>query len=505
MRLSGDSLLKTAHNPRFLSTSTMLKSKLLQSFALASLSCATILAPMATIAPVQAGTPLVLENNHNLTTATYLGGVGSNQARAVGYTPSGNILAGGNFTNLQTAGAKSKTLAGVQATAKGKLLLLAPDGKTVLAHITLGNRIDTLQVKVKQNIALVVVGGDFGVAVLNGTTLEPVWQNSLAGLSAGDGSEGQQTRVSMNSSGQVAVLRSKKVIVFDSQGTQTASTTINQDYVNDIAIGNKVYVVGFSNRKNGKPVQVPFMSALDPNNQLQEKWRNWGFDPKTLNNDMADGRLYRVTIGNDGKVVVLGESAGGNSLFRWNGKDLKTDRLVRTDAYNTAYNTASNHIIYYAKVDSESGEVIAGQFTLTRLPPSKGNKGNTIRAKDGTLAVDNSGNVYIGGIAAYGIADRDLNQVAGTVVAPYSGSDMYLLTVSSDFKQRIRWTPFAKNPKGGGTLNAVAVNNVNGDVALFGSVEFGAMITTNAIAPTRFNPETGTLQDAYFGILKTRK
>jgi hypothetical protein len=37
-----------------------------------------------------------------------------------------------------------------------------------------------------------------------------------------------------------------------------------------------------------------------------------------------------------------------------------------------------------------------------------------------------------------------------------------------------------------------------------GSVEFGSMITTDGIAPNRFNPETGKIQDAYFAILKTK-
>jgi hypothetical protein len=493
----------------------MLQSKSLRRFVLTSLSCAAILAPIVQVSAI-AGTPIVKEHTHNLTTATYLGGVGENRARAVGYAPNGNILAGGNFTNLQTTGATSKTLPGVNATAKGKLLQLAPDGKKVLAHMTLGNRIDTLQVNAKQN--RVVIGGDFGVVVLDATTLELIWQNPLAGLAAGDGSEGQQTRVAMNKSGRVGVLRSKTVTVFDSQGAKETSTVINQDYVNDIAIGNQVYVVGFSNRKNGKPVQVPFLQALDPNNQLKEKWHNWDYKPQTLNNDMADGRLYRVIIGGDGKLAVLGESAGGNSLFRSNGKDVTAKcltkkaeyslpanatkcRLVSTDSYNNPYNTASNHILYYAKLNSETGEVTAGQFTLGRLPNTKG---NTVRAKDGSLAVDSSGNIYIGGISAYGIAERDSNKVAGQIVAPYAGSDMYLLTVSADLEERIRWTPFAKNPKGGGTLNALAIDNESGNVALFGSVESGSMITTDGIAKNRFNPETGKIQDAYFAILKTK-
>jgi hypothetical protein len=484
----------------------MLTSKSFQRLTLSGLSIITI----ATSAIANTPQPLVKEKEHNLVTATYLGGTGENRARAIGHAPQGRILAGGNFTNLTTAGQR-KTLAGVNAAAKGKLLQLAPDGRTVLSSITLGDRIDTLQVNSALN--RVVVGGDFGVVVLNATSLQLIWKDALSGLAAGDGSEGQQTRVSMNNSGRVAVLRAKRVMVFAPIGTLQASTRIMQanknsehDYVTDVAIGNRVYVVGYSNQRNGLPVQVPFLQSLDPDNNLQKKWHSWDFAPNTLSKDMADGRLYRVIIGGDNKLAVLGESAGGNSMFRWNGKDLKTNtKLVATDAYNTAYNTSSNHILYYAKLDADTGEVTQGQFTLTRIP-SKGNKGNTVRAKDGTFGVDRDGNVYVGGISAFGIAERDLNRVAGQTVAPYAGSDMYLLTVSADFRTRIRWTPFAKNPKGGGTINALAIDNNTGNVALFGSVEFGSMITTpNALQPNRFNSETGREQDAYFSILKTKK
>jgi hypothetical protein len=214
---------------------------------------------------------------------------------------------------------------------------------------------------------------------------------------------------------------------------------------------------------------------------------------------MADSRLYRVVVGSDGRVVVLGESAGGNSIYRWNGKDLSTSTIVGTDMYNKAYNTASNHILYYSKIDPSNGNVLAGQFTLTRLPQSKGLKGNTIRAKDGALAVDKQGRIYISGVSAYGIADRDSNTINGQKISPYAGSDMYFLMVSADLQQRLRWTAFSANPKGGGIMNAVAVQNNN--VALFGTVEFGDLITTNG--NRRFNPIDGKQKDAYFTILKT--
>jgi Beta-propeller repeat len=474
----------------------MLNSRTLLGIALTTL-------PLITFAPTsQAVTaPLVANKEHILSTARYLGGVGNNEARTTAFMPSGDILVGGNFTNLQTAAAQGQTLPGISASAPGKLLRLSPDGKKVLAQITLGQRIDSLQIRDR-----IVVGGDFGVAVLD-ENFKFLWQNKLTGLVAGNGqADGGQTKVALEPSGRVAVLRAKTVTLFTAEGKKIAAKTIDRTYVNDLAIdpfGRRIYVVGYSNRNSGKPVQVSFLHALDSQNNLKELWRTWDFDAKLLsdpqNNNMADSRLYHVVVAPDGQVVVSGESAGGNSLYRWNGKDLKTATIVGTDMYNKAYNTASNHILYYGKVNATDGKVNAGQLTLTRLTPAKGYKGNTIRAKDGSLAVDKKGRIYLGGIAAYAIAERDENTINGQKVSPYAGSDMFLLMVSPDLKQRLRWTVFSNNPKGGGTLNALAVQNNN--VAIFGTVEFGNMITTNG--NQRFNPIDGKNKDAYFSILKT--
>jgi hypothetical protein len=458
----------------------------------------TILPVIAVAAPAA---PLVKEYNHNLTQARYLGGIGKNEARAVAFAGNGDILAGGNFANLSTSGSLKSVLPGATAQYPAKLLRLSPDGRQVLAQISLGGRIDSLQARG----SMVVVGGDFGVVMLD-ESFRLVWRNALAGLDSGNGSsDGGQTRVVMEPSGRVAVLRAKTILLFSEQGQQIASKFIDRSYVTDIAIdpfGRRVYVVGYSNRNSGKPVQVSFLHALDSQNNLKELWRTWDFDAKLLsdpaNNNMADSRLYRITVGSDGNVVVLGESAGGNSIYRWNGKDLRTRTQVKSDMYNDAYNTSSNHILYYAKVNPSDGTVAAGQFALTRLPKDKGYKGNTIRAKDGALAVDKKGRLYIGGVSAYAIADRDINKINGIPVSPYAGSDMYFLMVSADFKQRLRWTVFSDNPKGGGTMNAVAVQNDN--VALFGTVDFGKMITTNG--QQRFNSADGKDSDAYFAVLK---
>jgi hypothetical protein len=510
----------------------VVKSKLTNSLALVNL-IGLMFCPMAMAAP----TSPVQSQTHDLISGTYLGGSGDDQARGVGWTAAGEVIVGGNFANFAPTirRAAVRTLLGATSTAPGQLLKLSPDGKTILATVALGQRIDDLKVLSTEN--RIVVGGDFGVVVLEASSLNVLWSSKLPGLTAGNGNvDGQQTRVAMEPSGRVAVLRASTVKLFSAQGAELASQKLTQTYPTDIAIdpfGRRLYVTGFSNRSNtGVPVQVPFLTAFATGDQptLTPLWKTWDYDAALLrvidpvtkkerNNDMADSRLYRLAIGGDGAVTVLGESAGGNSVFRWNGRNLTSSTLVKLDAYSDTYNSKSNHMLYYAKVEAASGAVLAGQYAVPRLGSGAA---NTFRAKEGSLAVGPTGTLYIGGVSAYGTPGRDANRfmVAGIAqaVAPYYGEDMVLLTVSADFKQRFRWTPLARSVAGGpacvkglpigptsscggGTINALAVQGSN--VALFGTVDLGGLMTPpDGLATQPFNPEDDQVHDAYLAIVK---
>jgi hypothetical protein len=451
--------------------------------------------------PVLAQSKFVAETNHTLTTGTYLGGKGEDQARGVVFSATGEPIVAGNFATLQTTGATRRLAPGTTVTQAGKVMRLTNDGK-VSIETTIGNRIDDLAITPGGN--RLVVSGDFGIAMLDPSTLKVLWQNSLTGIPVGDGSpDGGQTRVAIDGSWRIVVLRAGVLQTFAPDGKALASVKIDRTFVNDIAIDhtqNRVYVVGYSNRKyNGTPVQVPFLYALN-RDTLQESWRTWDLNSATLVDNLADSRLYRVVLSPKGEPIVLGESAGGNSIFRWNGKDLTTETRVKLDMFSDTYNSSSNHMVYFAKVDPATGTVIAGQYAVPRND-TKGNKANTIRAKDCGIDVDGRGNVYISSLSAYQIADRSKNIISGQSVAPYTGDDFTFMMVTPDFKQRLRWTSFAAAPKGGGIPNAIAARN--GKVAIFGTVTFGGLITLpNAIAPQPFNPEVDTVRDAYLGVLK---
>jgi hypothetical protein len=486
---------------------------------------------------------------HNLTYGSFIGKAGGDTAaRVVGFTKNGEILMGGNFKATPTAPSMAN------------LLKISADGKTVLSWITLGSRIDDMEVQAKND--RVVLGGDFGVVWLQISSMKVIARNTLPTLPDPGGSkDGTKTRVAMNPAGDTAVLRSKNVMIFDAAGTLKQTRVLDgRDFVNDVAIngtGNRVYVVGFSNRRNindkNNPVQVPFLWAMNPKQNMTCIWRSWDYNPnrlaqfdatkpmegiapdapgsecptdpnpfhatKPILNNMADSRLYQVIIARVNGVeqlAVLGESAGGNSVLRWDGKHLgkyyevnsqgnevPIETRVKPDAYSNTYNSKSAHFLYYGTVRESDGIVMAGQYAVPRLPdatnPLRPGLANSFRAKDGGIALDAKGNIYVVGTAAYGILDRDLNSFNGEKVAPYKPYDLAFLMVSPDMKQRLRWTPFSRNPGGGGEFNNIAL--FGDSVAVVGSVDWGYMMTTpGSLAPNPLNPAKESVVNGVDGL-----
>jgi hypothetical protein len=480
----------------------------------------------------QAQTVLVEQTEHKLEYGTYLGGNGHDQHRGVGITTDDKVVTAGNFETLQTIGGTQSTLLGAAANARGKLIKLKADGKVIEAVVTLGDRIDDMELRRDPGGNFyrdqIVVSGSFGVAVIKASNMKLIWSAPWPKITGDTSSASNTLRSTIDPQGQVAAIRGKYVALFNNLGQLKASQFIDRDAVTDVAIDplstrKQVYVVGFANRRNANdgnnPVQVPFLYALNSFN-LGFMWRVWDYDPNTLTapatettkatNDMADGRLYRVVAGMDGKVTVAGESAGGNSVFRWNGLDLATPTRMVCDAYDNPYNSKSAHMVYYAKVDGNpaGGRVLVGQFAFPRQQSAPGTTGvtNTFRVRDGSLDVDAAGNIYLGAQAFSYIPNRDLNRISGIAPGTYNGNsaDMALLQVSADMKRRIRFMPLAGATPGGGLGSAIAVK---GDrVAVAGTVRLGQMATGNSLVSAPFNPDyekTATvndIDDAYLGV-----
>jgi hypothetical protein len=473
--------------------------------------------------------PVVQTQTHNLAYGSFLGGAnGDDSASGVGVLANGQMIVAGNFQNSPTPGATTTLAPGAKATDRGRLLKLGTDGK-VLAELTLGSRIDDMEVvsSVLPGTEVIAVSGTFGVALVTAANFQVLWLKQLPEAAGNGKPEGQQTRVAMARTGQIVVLRAGRVRIFGPLGIQWGETVVvDRRFVTDVAIepnGNKAYVVGFTNRinvnDNNNPVQVAFLYGYTVSRLgLQFATRTWDYNPDTLvtkdatgkvtQNDMADTRLYRVVVGGDGKVAVIGEAAGGNNIFRWNGKDLKTTSIIKFDPYSDTYNSGAAHAVYFGKVNASDGTVIAGSHAVPRLPggkPGAVGRSNTFRVQDGNILVESNGTMHITGVSYYGIPDRDANTFSGVPVGTYAGEDMVLFSIANDFRTRFRWTPFGRSSTGGGgTMNGVAINN-QGDLIVVGTALFGELMTTaNAVAPNPFDPAKDSVRDVYLGVLKTR-
>ena len=366
--------------------------------------------------------------------------------------------------------------------AVGKIYQVSEDRNSVTLLLTLnsGTRIDDMAYHRGTN-KLLVTGSFGGLLIADPTSTKIQTPLPFSDLSEGNGNKdgGKTKGVFSSITGTIAVLRAKNIIFMDNNGVELMRTVIGRTYVNDIALSHdasQLYVVGYRNAsRNGVPVQVPFFYVYTPQT-MQRVMTLWDFDAQILGNDMADGRLYHVTVSPRGNVYVAGESAGGNSVFRWNGIDLSSQTVVNTDKYHHAFNTSSNHITYYAQVDIPGQKVLRGQFALVRLSKEKGEKGNTVRIGDGNLFVDEWDTLYLVGKCFGSLPNRDGISHNGVTVSGYGGGDPYILVVSADLQQRYRWVSLGGIHKSKGTTESVTVHN--GEILAVGTLEEGSVGTT---------------------------
>jgi hypothetical protein len=439
--------------------------------------------------------------------STYIGGNLDDTAEIVEVTPTRDIVVAGIFTANMSQ--NPVTLLNTQSSQKGRVIKYDSTGKNVLAEVILGDKIFDMELNPKDQTVAVI--GDFGVVVLDKHLTQVIWSKELDTSRVNN--DNSPARVSIGRGGKVATLIGRQVTTWDKQGQQIATKQIPRTYATDLAIMEKydsVFVSGFSNNKGtnsaGKtnPVQIAFVHAYKISD-LQRKWKVWDYEANTLANteNMADTRIYRISKGKDHNLYVAGESAGGNTIFRWNGQDLKTSRLITTDPYNTAWNTASSHIGYIAKINPNNGYVNRGQMVLARLISN--NKGNTWKAR--AITTDEEGNVYVGGVTACCTIARSIRKVGGQEIGDYKGGESNLLVLSPNFKTRRLWTPLisADSNKGdGGAVRSIAVGY--GLKVLVGEADRGKIYTTtDANIKEPMNPEETQkdqpkIRDAYMVI-----
>lgn len=462
--------------------------------------------------------------NLAVSTASYLGtDPNADEIWAVDIAPDSSLVFAGRSESDESYGVHPLHLLGG---GQGLLLRLSPDGRAVRSVTRLGQTLHDMEIS--RETGHIAVATDFGVALLSAAGDRVLWSAQVAGgVDRLAISPDPNTGLDM-----LVTLAGKTMTVYQSDGTtvsQRGQRTFSNAFVEDVAIDGQTqlaFVTGFDNRtlppdnEGGRlPVQVAYLYSYGYD--LGERgWTNWNYNGDDLLNNQADTRGYRLAMGRDNQLYFLGENAGGNSIFRWDPQDpadancrLIADReycalrmdsasspLRTSDVYNTPVQTAAPHFVFYARLNPATGQAEHGQFAIPRL--SNGNS-NTYRAR--AITADEAGRVYVAGVSASAIENRQSLFVGGQAVAPYSGGDAAVLVVSPDFSTRLNWTAFTGPAEGSHYASVEGIAATRGLAVAGILAEQGRELVINpwpgyATPSPSLSPVT---PDAYFAVWPT--
>ncbi|MFW5959827.1 MAG: Ig-like domain-containing protein [Chitinivibrionales bacterium] len=417
---------------------------------------------------------------------TYLGGSGADEVSGADIGSNREIVITGSFSSTDL----DVTSTEINGGGNGGVVRVTSEGE-ILSFTSVPDRIDDMEIA--KSSGRIGVIGEFGTYILSSDASEILWEKPALNLNDGGSVLGPGRRISIGSDGTVAVLYGKSFAVYNAGSDLIGTGSVNRDHVNDISVdgdNNQIIVVSFDQKHTcSNPVQIAAVDAFSYTGTAE--WTSYGFDatPEIFcdgpsGNQMADSRALLVTVGPDGKIYFAAESAGGNTIFRYNGKDVVTETIQHYDKFTQAYNTVSNHITYVGRMDKD-GVVEKGQLFISRQndPPDAG---NTVNPR--CLDIDTEGNIYVGGKSAYNIDDSDGLFIEGQEVTTAGG---FVLISDNEFTTRKLWTTFATDAYSS-TVYGVAAGK--GITAIASTVNDDYMVTseafqTDAHSPSESNPE----------------
>ncbi len=434
----------------------------------------------------------VVEENIN---SSFLGGINDDEIRGAVIQKDGTIILGGILSDLPS-GITPINLNGSTATDKGIILRLSADGTQIISATIVGNEVVDLSIDAQDRIY--VAAGSSGFLCLNADANQIVYQHNFS-LNV--------HRVDAGSNGYAAILLDNEddydeiklldteIRTYDSYGTELSVTGGATTYTTDVCIeilSETVISIGyknvFTNDGTGAvlPVDIPAMKGKDYYGNLKYTAYDWSDDdnsPRWLNlpeNNMADARGARCEIGDDGLLYAVFEADGGNHCFRYDPFSITlSNPIVGGDAYSEFYNSNTEPKAVIMRYNPGTGEVLKTQQFCARLSNTAA---NTVRTKNGNIAANALGEVFVVGRSASGIP-IDLEHLPGA----YQGG-AYLLKLSEDFFERKKCIRLTN-----GDARAIALNK-NGAYLFAGSTEENLYLN-NAIQ----NNNAGGI-DGWFGV-----
>ncbi len=433
---------------------------------------------------------LAVSNNLAVTSATYLGGTGSDTVAALDIAPDGGIVVGGVFPGYTPL---NVTPIIIQGAGDGAILRLDGEGKAVRSITRIGNKVNDLEVAAN---GVIVACGDFGVAQLDPDATTVSWSAK----------PGEGSRCSVGGDGTVAVAAAGSMYVYNAQGSPLGDWRVSGTLY-DVAVdgtGQTVIASGYTQKDVSGfcmgQLQVAFIRGWSYDGRATWNSYDWSAQQAGGANVCADTRGERVTIGEDGLLYLAATINGGTgaSIFARDPQDitraLGKDQNISTDQYNTASNVGSVKMTWFGRYNPSNGALIRGTSLMTRLSSGQG---NSIVAR--SIDADAQGHVFLAGDTACCIQNRDQRQIAGTTVGAYASGEAFFLAVSPDLTTRFIWTTFPAPGGSAGGSPATAVAAGKDRVAIGANANNGRLITFNAL-----QAELATQPDAYVAIWPTK-
>lgn len=286
--------------------------------------------------------------------------------------------------------------------------------------------------------------------------------------------------------GRVAVISHNRTVavISVSTGAILHQRFFDYSYVTAVEIfsDHRVALGAYTNNRATNAVQIARLEtySADLQTRLTQTWGQFSARQLDDSHNMADTRVYGLALDHSEKhIYVAGESAGGNTIYRWNGLDLQT--LTARDTGSPMWMAKSDaHVGYVGRVRASDGRVLSGTFIAPILRSKQ--RLNSFRMKGSAMQYDQkSKSLYVMGTSTCCIPGRTAFTLAGQRVdggdpAGYAGSDPSFVAFDYALKTRRAWTTFSSWRNKG---KPAGLSIQNGTMTIVVTTHGGRAITTN--------------------------
>ncbi|MCC5848088.1 MAG: fibronectin type III domain-containing protein [Verrucomicrobia bacterium] len=445
-------------------------------------------------------------NEGIVSTSTFLGGSSEEDAVLGSVILSdGTIVLAANLSDAIPDGVPPMLLHGATKDASGAIVRLSSDGRRVLSVTRVSSRVTDLSADANDN--LYVAAWEAGILKLNSTATAVIWNHTdpegrnpwrvdtsdggtVVALFHGAGLSNPHAH--NPGTGRIHVLSPAGEIIGNFAGRHnTLDVAVHEDSETVIFIG---WRQANSWQPDGSqqvlPVQISYFRGVDYVGNVKYTGYDWPTDTEhenflnRSNNNMADTRGIRASIGRDGYLYLAFEAAGGNHIFRYSPFDIMEPvDIVHGDWHHQFFNSNAEHKTFFARYEAETGEYLTGQEFCGRLSSGEGNGVRPL-----AIEADEEGRVFLSGRAAAGMPLSWNPPGTGA----YSGGS-WLMIMSPDFTTREFMTRMAP----GGTAYTVATRRIDGYQHL---VLAGATTTPSLFLKDPIQSEMNAFVDGFYTV-----